>query len=114
MQVPAYRVLGVLVPGRKVYKIKRARVLEAEDEMVVDDGSFAIGEACSCDGCSTLVVISFQCFWCWLVATRGPIRTPNLLVSDCSGLRLEYFVHASVFEGPPEELLSGSVGIVAQ
>ncbi len=37
-------VSGVLVPGRQVYKIKRSRIFEAEEQRVLDDGSFQLGE----------------------------------------------------------------------
>ncbi len=37
-------VVGVLVPGRKVTKIKRQRVMEAKEQETVDDGEFQLGE----------------------------------------------------------------------
>jgi hypothetical protein len=36
-------VKGMLVPGRQVWKVKRARVSTAEIKQVVDDGSFQLG-----------------------------------------------------------------------
>jgi len=36
-------VMGILVPGKRVWKIKRSRVMTAETKTLVDDGSFQLG-----------------------------------------------------------------------
>ena len=36
-------VAGILVPSKRVWKIKRAKVMTAEIEQVMDDGNFQLG-----------------------------------------------------------------------